>query len=86
MLAVAAVSISEPLLIVADEPTALLDAQNTKLMRHHLIDDAPQTVVLVTHDLALAERCDVALRFADGRLVATGNARDIVGTYRKDVE
>ncbi len=86
LLAVAAVAISEPVLIVADEPTALLDAQNTNLMRHHLIDEVSQTVVLVTHDLALAEQCDVALRFVEGRLVATGNARDLVSAYRKDVE
>ncbi len=87
LLAVAAVFISQPILVVADEPTALLDAQNTKLVRRHLIDDDhSQTVVLVTHDLALAEQCDVALRFADGRLVATGNARDVVRDYRKDVE
>ncbi len=86
LLAVAAVVISEPVLVVADEPTALLDAQNTKLMRRHLIDDATQTVVLVTHDLKLAEQCDVALRFANGRLIATGNAQEIVAAYRKDVE
>lgn len=87
LLAVAAVFISQPVLVVADEPTALLDAQNTKLMRRHLIeDDLPQTIVLVTHDLSLAEQCDVAIRFADGRLVATGNAREIVRDYRKDVE
>jgi biotin transport system ATP-binding protein len=85
LLAVAAVVISEPVLVVADEPTALLDAQNTRLMRRHLIDDVAQTVVLVTHDLALAEQCDIALRFAEGRLVATGNAREIVAGYRKDV-
>jgi biotin transport system ATP-binding protein len=87
LLAVAAVFISNPSVVVADEPTALLDAHNTKLIRRHLLDEAlAQTVVVVTHDLSLAAQCDIALRFNGGRLVATGDAVDIVRAYRKDVE
>jgi biotin transport system ATP-binding protein len=85
LLAVAAVLIASPSLVVADEPTALLDAENSRLIRRHLIDELTQQLVLVTHDLALADRCDVAVRFAGGRLVDSGPASEVVERYRIEV-
>jgi biotin transport system ATP-binding protein len=85
LLAVAAVLISKPALVVADEPTALLDAENSRLIRQHLLDHLAQPLVLVTHDLALAERCELGLRFAGGRLVDSGSAPDVVARYREEV-
>lgn len=85
LLAVAAVLIASPSMVVADEPTALLDAENSRLIRHFLIDELDQQLVLVTHDLSLADRCDVALRFAEGRLVDSGPATEVVDRYRAEV-
>ena len=85
LLAVAAVLIAAPSVVVADEPTALLDAENSRLIRRFLIDELTQQLVLVTHDLTLADRCDVAVRFADGRLVDSGPATEVVDRYRTEV-
>lgn len=83
LLAFAAVTVSEPALIVADEPTASLDAVNARRIRE-LIRTLPQQVVVVTHDLRLAAECDTALRFERGRLVARGPAAEVVARYDEE--
>ena len=45
----------------------------------------PQQVLLVTHDLELASRCDRALLVDGGRVVADGPAADVVHHYRARV-
>ena len=84
LLALCSVLITEPSLVVADEPTALLDAVNTKRISAHLLDALPQQVVLVTHNMALAARCDVAVRFEGGRLVDLGEPAAVIDSYTKD--
>lgn len=83
LVALAAVLIGRPSLIVADEPTALLDLGNAKAISRILLDEADAQVVLVTHDLELAQRCDYALCFADGRLADEGDPAEVVGRYRR---
>ena len=39
---------------------------------------------ITTSDLGLAARCDVALRFRDGRLVEQGDPADVVAHYRAE--
>ena len=62
-----------PQLLLADEPTGNLDAatgaQIIDLM-FSLNAEAGTTLILVTHDTQLAERCDRTLRLAEGHLVA----------------
>ena len=65
-----------PRLILADEPTGNLDGKTGSQIIDLLFDlhrrrDA--TLVLITHDPALAERCERTVRMADGEIVA-GNA------------
>lgn len=84
LLALAAVSVTNPKLIMADEPTALLDLRNTQQVAAALFGLADQQVVLVTHDLSLAERCDVAVRFESGRLLEVGDPTDVIARYRRD--
>ena len=38
-------------------------------------------MVLVTHDLALARRCDAAVLFAQGRVAAVGEPAVIIAEY-----
>jgi putative ABC transport system ATP-binding protein len=64
-----------PRLILADEPTGNLDGATGA----HVIDllfglqgRRNATLVLVTHDIALAGRCARVVRMADGRVVADG--------------
>jgi putative ABC transport system ATP-binding protein len=60
---------ARPALLFADEPTGNLDAANaahvTELM-FDLVAETGAALVLVTHDLSLAERADRQVRMADG--------------------
>jgi len=84
LLALASVLVREPRLVIADEPTTLLDLGNARRIGRMLIDDLDAQLVLLTHDLELAERCDVALRFHEGRLVEVGQPADVVRAYRRE--
>ena len=69
--AIARALIHEPALIVADEPTGNLDERTGELIMELLFDlnrQSGTTLVLVTHDTELAERCDRTLRLHDGSL------------------
>ncbi|MDT0157363.1 ABC transporter ATP-binding protein [Microbacterium sp. ARD32] len=82
LLAIASVLATEPQLVVADEPTTLLDLRNARLIGELLLGlDVP--VVLVTHDLDLAARCDEAVLFEDGRVRAVGAPDDVIAEYRR---
>lgn len=83
LLALAAILVTEPGLVVADEPTALLDAVNSRRISGHLLDDPDHQLVLVTHDLSLAARCDVVLRFEDARLVEHGDPDTVIAGYTR---
>lgn len=82
LLALASVLITEPQLIVADEPTTLLDLRNARRISDLLLE-LPSQVVIVTHDLDLAARCDHAVLFDAGSLIATGAPGDVVAEYRE---
>jgi len=58
-------------IILADEPTGNLDAANTeKIMEilHRLAHEEKYCVIIVTHDLEVAEAADVVYRMKDGEL------------------
>lgn len=80
LLALAAVLVTEPEVLVCDEPTTLLDARNTRRVAA-LLAGLPQTVVLVTHDLALVAGFDRVLVLDEGRLVADGRPDDALRAY-----
>jgi biotin transport system ATP-binding protein len=84
LLALGAILIGEPDLVVADEPTALLDASNSRKIGNRLLDEIPQQLVLVTHDLRLAARCDIVLRFEGGTLLEQGDPRSVIAHYESD--
>jgi lipoprotein-releasing system ATP-binding protein len=63
---------NEPTVIMADEPTGNLDSTNGQHVIDLLFDVHARrgtTLVLVTHDAALAARADVQLSLRDGRVV-----------------
>lgn len=82
LLALASVLATEPRLVVADEPTTLLDLRNARRVGQLLL--ALQVpVVLVTHDLELAAQCDEAVLFEDGRVRAVGAPDVVIDEYRR---
>jgi len=81
LLALAGVLATAPAILVADEPTTLLDLANSRRIGD-LLFSLPQQLVLVTHDLELAARCDRALVVDGGRVVFDGPAQSAVQHYR----
>jgi putative ABC transport system ATP-binding protein len=64
--------IARPDVIFADEPTGNLDSRSSAEVLGFLrrsVDDAGQTIVIVTHDPRAAAYADRALFLADGRIV-----------------
>jgi len=59
-------------IILADEPTGNLDSANThnivQILRSLAHDDGC-TVIIVTHDTAVADQADMVLQMRDGRLI-----------------
>jgi biotin transport system ATP-binding protein len=84
LLALAGVLAAEPSIVVADEPTTLLDLANTRLVADALFG-LSQQLVLVTHDLDLAARCDRALVVANGAVTFDGPAPEAVAHYTQSV-
>jgi biotin transport system ATP-binding protein len=81
LLALAAVLVTEPELLVCDEPTTLLDLRNTDRVAA-LLRGLAQQVVLVTHDLELLVDFDRVLVVDDGRIVHDGTPGTAVPFYR----
>ncbi len=64
--------VSEPALLLADEPTGNLDTQTADevfALLRQLHAERSFAVLVVTHDPRLAERCDRIIRLVDGRIV-----------------
>ena len=70
--AVARALMNAPKVLLADEPSGNLDSENADRL-HDLFFDlrerTGQTIVLVTHNEALAQRADRTLRMEDGRFL-----------------
>jgi lipoprotein-releasing system ATP-binding protein len=68
--AIARALANRPEIIVADEPTGALDTKSTEQVFSILRDiaDNGQTVIVVTHDPALAARADRRVHIVDGKI------------------
>lgn len=80
LLALAGVLATEPDVLVADEPTTLLDLANTRRVGD-LLFSLDQQLLLVTHDLELARRCDRVIVVEDARVRFDGAADAAVEDY-----
>ncbi|MGW4498285.1 ABC transporter ATP-binding protein [Micromonospora sp. NPDC004336] len=83
--AVARALMNRPALLLADEPTGALDTASGAEVRRLLNDlhAGGQTIVLVTHDLALAQACATrTIRLVDGRVVADDTRAVAAGRAR----
>ena len=84
LVALAGVLACDPEVVVADEPTTLLDLRNSRAVAD-LLMSLEQQVVVCTHDLELASRCDRALWIEDGRVRHDGSAEETVAAYLASV-
>ncbi len=76
--ALARAAAPRPGLLLADEPTGNLDAENGAVIVDLLFDLSARfgaTLVLVTHAPDLAARCDRVIRLADGRMLPEASNR-----------
>ena len=70
--AIARALISRPSVVLADEPTGNLDSANRDEIQRLLMDVRDrfdQTIVMVTHDMALADSVDRKIVMSDGRIL-----------------
>jgi putative ABC transport system ATP-binding protein len=70
--ALARAFVTQPPIVMADEPTGNLDSTNGRLVLDLLLDRnrrAGATLVLVTHDAEIANRADRKIILKDGRIV-----------------
>jgi len=79
--------ISNPELLILDEPFSGLDPVNTEVMRQTIIDLRQQgtTIVFSTHDMSTAERmCDRIFMIYSGNKVLDGSLEEIQNQYGTD--
>jgi putative ABC transport system ATP-binding protein len=72
--AIARAIVTNPALILADEPTGNLDSRSTEdvLGIFEDLNDSGRTVVMITHEDDVAAHADRLVRLADGQVVADG--------------
>jgi biotin transport system ATP-binding protein len=81
LLALASVLVTEPAIVVADEPTTLLDARNARLITE-MLTGLEQQVIVVTHQLELLAGFDRVIVIDDGRIVGDDVPDAAISRYR----
>ena len=63
--------VTDPIIVLADEPTGALDSKNAEnvMQIFESLRSPERAVVLVTHDLGVAERADRKISMRDGEIV-----------------
>jgi putative ABC transport system ATP-binding protein len=84
--AIARALVTEPSLLLADEPTGNLDSATGQeiIGLFEQLYRAGHTICLVTHEPTLAARCPRAIRISDGIIVNDGPGRDVALENRAD--
>ncbi|MBD8028751.1 energy-coupling factor ABC transporter ATP-binding protein [Corynebacterium gallinarum] len=80
LLALAAVLIIEPEVVIADEPTTLLDLRNRMLIRE-VFRTLPQQLIVVSHDLDFLSDFNRVICIDNHRIAADGDPSDVIPHY-----
>jgi putative ABC transport system ATP-binding protein len=85
--AIARALVTQPSLLLADEPTGNLDSHTGEeiVKLFHDLHSGKNTIVLVTHEPKLAARCPRAVRLIDGQVVADGPGREVALSNAEDL-
>ena len=69
--AIARAIVNEPSVILADEPTAALDTKTVAeiMAVFKELNAQGKTIIIVTHDMGVAEQCDRIIEISDGFIV-----------------
>ena len=69
--ALARAIVNEPSIILADEPTGALDSKTSAEIMELFksLNAAGKTVIIVTHDMKIAQQCKTVIRIEDGKIV-----------------
>jgi putative ABC transport system ATP-binding protein len=69
--AIARALVTEPLMLLADEPTGALDSQTSEDIMHlfQTLNDAGNTIILVTHERDIADHASRRILFRDGKVI-----------------
>ena len=72
--AIARALVTEPSILLADEPTGNLDSTTGReiLELFQRLHNAGNTLILVTHEMSIAAQCPRAIRMSDGRIISDG--------------
>lgn len=69
--AIARAIVNSPQLLLADEPTGALDSATSKeiMKLFHMLHNSGITIVIVTHDLEIAQQCERIIEISDGKII-----------------
>lgn len=81
LLALAAVLVIDPVLIIADEPTTLLDLRNRDRIKREFAQ-LDQQLIVVTHDLEFLTDFDRVICIDDHKVAADGSPQEVIDFYR----
>jgi putative ABC transport system ATP-binding protein len=83
--------VNRPRIIFADEPTGNLDSATGEKIEDMLFGynrDNGVTLIIVTHDKELAEKCDILINIKDGRIesIIDKEVASVVKSVKRSVQ